>query len=480
MNRQAVIGPLPWRNPGPSLAARTNRSETRKREVRRNLGTDPRFAGTDQRMYAGVIDAYHGETGLPLAESAVVALDLAWRELLHTQPPDEYADGTLYHKRQPLVLRELAAHKLFARLSEPVDGVPGVRVSPEEVIVCPYSSTMLLEEAVATLARPGGVIVYPEGAYKSSGIHVEKYGLRMQACPVAADDSFKIDPELLAACLDYFAERGELCGVLLTLPGNPVFTDYSAEELLAIGRVLLARGVPVICDMAFDCMVARHIPIASVEIPTADGVRRLYDQVLTITGNSKGYNAFGPCKLGAACSGDAQWLAAIRERLTISFQRESTHLARAIIEHTPESYFEHNRVRMLEQLARAHGHIAAINDRFGATAIRPLGSRQGMFLTVVFDDALLDRAGVGASAEIEDLLLAAAGIDSVALDRTGSARLGVRFNVLAPRKAPGRESADLVDELFDRLEQLILEIRNGLTYAKVLAERGLPECAAVQ
>ncbi|WP_433199393.1 aminotransferase class I/II-fold pyridoxal phosphate-dependent enzyme [Nocardia sp. CA-107356] len=474
MTRQAVIDRLPWRNPAPSLAARTNRSEERKRDVRRQLGAHPQFAGTGNRMYSDVIDAYHGETGLPLAESAVAALDLAWRELLHTQPPDEYADGTLYHKRQPLILRELAAHKLFGRLSEPVDGVPGVRVSPDEVIVCAYSSTMLLEEAVATLARPGGVIVYPEGLYKSSGIHVEKYGLRMQACPVAPDDSFKIDPELLASCLDYFAGRGELCGVLLTLPGNPVFTEYSAEEMLEIGRVLLAHGVPVICDMAFDCLVAPHIPIAALEIPTADGVRRLYDQVLTITGNSKGYNAFGPCKLGAACSGNAAWLAEIRERLTISFQRESTHLARAIVEHTPAEYFAVNRTSMLEQLDRAHSRIAAINGRVGAKVIRALGSRQGMFLTVVFDDAVLDRAGVATSAELEDLLLAGAGIDSVALDRTGSERLGVRFNVLAPRKAPGRESAELVDELFDRLEQLIREIRAGLTYPKVLAERGLP------
>ncbi|WP_433711658.1 pyridoxal phosphate-dependent aminotransferase [Nocardia sp. CA-084685] len=473
MTRHADHDRLPWRTPAPSLAARTNRSEERKREVRRHLGARPQFPGTGDRTYSDVLDAYHGETGLPLADSAVAALDLAWRELMYTQPPDEYADGTLYHKRQPLVLRELAAHKLFGRLARPIDGVPGVWVSAEEVIVCPYSSTMLLEEAVATLARPGGVIVYPEGLYKSSGIHVEKYGLRMQACPVAPDDSFKIDPDLLASCLDYFAERDELCGVLLTLPGNPVFTDYSAEELLAIGRVLVASGVPVICDMAFDCMVEQHIPIAAVAVESDDGVRRLYDQVLTITGNSKGYNAFGPCKLGAACSGDAEWLARIRQRLTISFQRESTHLARAVVEHTPESYFAQNRVRMLDQLDRAHRHIDAINTRLGAKVIRPLGSRHGMFLTVVFDEAVLGKAGVETSAEIEDLLLAGAGIDSVALDRTGSERLGVRFNVLAPRKAPGRESADLVDELFDRLEQLLSAIRNGLTYPKVLAERGL-------
>ncbi|MFI9508894.1 pyridoxal phosphate-dependent aminotransferase [Nocardia sp. NPDC052566] len=459
----------------PGLAALTNRSEERKRAVRAHLGAEPWFPGTAQR-HSGFLDAYHGETGLAPDPNAVAALDRAWRELLHGEQPDTYRDGKLYDKRQPQILRNLAADKLFGRLSQPIDGVPGVRVRPEEVIVCPYSSTMLLEEAIATLAEPGGgVIVYPEGLYKSSGIHLEKYGLRPVACPVGPDDSFKIDPELLARCLDHYAERGELRGVLLTLPGNPVFTDYSVEEMLAIGRVLLDRDVPIICDMAFDAMVAQHIPVASLEIATDTGVRRLYDRVLTITGNSKGYNAFGPCKLGAACSGDREWLTRIRHRLTISFQRESTHLAQAIIAHTPDSYFAGNRLLMLAQLDRAHGHIAAINDRFGAKVLRPLGSRQGMFLTMVFDDDVLDMAGIGTGAELEDLLLTAAGIDCVGLDRAGSDRRGVRCNVLAPRKAVGRTSDALLDELFDRLEQLLRDIHAGLTYRDVLVRVGLAD-----
>lgn len=469
-----TLGPAvdlyPLRDRVSDLAARTYRSERRKREVRHRLAPDPWFAGTGGRRYCDVIDAYHGETGLPLAEQAVAALDQAWRELLHTQPPEAYRDGELYHKRQPLILRDLAARKLFGRL-------PQVRA--EEVIVCPYSSTVLLEEAIATLARPGGVIVCPEGFYKSAGIHVEKFGVRIEPCPVAPDDSFKIDPNLLRECLDYYAGRGELCGVLLTLPGNPVVADYTAGELMEIGRVLLDSGARVICDMAFDAMVAQHTPIAALRVPTRDGVRRLYDRVLTIAGNSKGYNAFGPCKLGAACSGDVEWLAAITQRLTISFQRESTHLVWAVLEHTPDSYFARNRARMDEQLERAHGHVAAINARFGAKVLRPLGSRHGMFLTLVFDRDLLDRAGIRdngeAGAEIEDLLLTAAGIDSIGLHRTGSTRPGVRLNVLAPRKAPGRESADLVDELFDRLEQLLREIRDGrITYPEILHRCGLP------
>lgn len=460
------------------LRARTNRSEERKREVRRYLNAASRFSGTEGRTYTGIIDAYHGETGISPAPEAVAALDRAWDELLHLERPAEYRDGRLYDKRQPLILRELAADRLFERLSLPVDAVAGVRVRPEEVVVCPYSSTVLLEEAVATLARPGGVIVCPEGFYKSSSIHVEKYGLSIVTCPGTQDDSFRIDPVALARVLDEVRDR--LCGVLLTLPGNPVVAAYSVEQLVEIGRVLVERDVPVICDMAFDRLVADHIPIAALSVSTARGPRRLYDQVLTITGNSKGYNAFGPCKLGAACSGNTEWLGELRERLTIAFQRETTHLVRAVIEHTGDEYFAANRTRMRTQFDRALRRVAELNTRLGANVLRPLGSPEGMFLSVAFDRTVLDHAGVYTSAHLEDLLLVAAGIDSVALDRTGSPRLGVRLNVLAPRKAPGCESADLLDELFDRMERLVRDIDAGRTYRTVLTDRGLPdlvECA---
>lgn len=469
---QALIDPLA------DLATLTKRSESRKREVRGHVSPETWFAGTGGRRYSGVIDAYHGETGRAPDAHAIAALDRAWRESLHIAPSAEYLDGRLYDKRQPLILRELAARKLFERLSHPVEGVPGVRVRPEEVIVCPYSSTMLLEEAVATLARPGGVIVCPEGFYKSSSIHVEKFGLRIVSCPVAPDDAFKIDPARLARCLADLRATGELCGVLLTLPGNPVVADYTAAELAELGQVLLDCGVPIICDMAFDRLVASHIPIAALHAETAHGIRRLYDVVLTVTGNSKAYNAFGPCKMGAACTGDSAWLARIRERLTISFQRETTHLARAILEHTADDYFDRNQALMRAQIERACGHIAAINTRLGTEVLRPLGNPEGMFVSVVFDRALLDRAGVRTSAQVEDMLLAVAGVDSVALDRTGSLRPGVRLNVLAPRKAPRHESPDLIDELFDRLEQLIHDVLGGLTYRDALADRGLTALAA--
>ncbi|MEU6563800.1 pyridoxal phosphate-dependent aminotransferase [Nocardia nova] len=454
--------------PAEWTAEATLRSERRKRELRRDMSAAA-FIGRSGRGWHDVLDAYHGETGFDVDPAAARALRRAWNDL---SPHRIRCQGLPdYDKRQPLELRELAAAALFDHLAAPAEGVPGVRVGPEEVVVCPYSSMLLLEEVIATVVRPGGVIVCPEGFYKNFAVHVAKFDVRVVVPAATADDAFRIDPQALARELEHHGDA--VCAVLLTLPGNPVVARYSLAELRELAHVLVAAEVPVVCDMAFD-RIADHIPLAALEVPTAGGSVRLYDRMVSVTGNSKGYNAFGPCKLGAACSGDAEWLARIRARLTISFQRESTHLVRAVLEHTPESYFEHNRKLVREQFDTALDRIAAINTEFGPDTLRPLGSGASMFLSVVADPALLAEAGVRTSAELEDLLLAGAGIDSVALGRTGSPRIGVRLNVLAPRHGPGTESRESIDELFDRLAGLVGTLRGGDTYSGILRRRGIP------
>lgn len=421
---------------------------------------EPRFAGI-ARTYTGVIDAYHGETGLSVDPPAAAALDIAWRELMMKTQGAEYRDRRLYDKHQPEMLRNLAADRIFQRLREPGSGVTGVPVDPSEVVVCAYSSTVLLEEAVATIARPDGVLVCPEGYYKCAAAHVAKYGMHLVACATTPDDGFAIDPEALAQCLKDRAEQGDLCGVLLTLPGNPVVAGYSVDDLIAIGKVLIEADVPVICDMSFDLLTEGHIPLAAVTVPTADGPVRLYDRILTIAGNSKAFNAFGPAKLGAACTGNREWLAQIADRLRVQIQRETTHLARAVLEHTTPEYLARNRQVLRGRVAHARELVAGINSRLGADLLRPLGRCDGMFLTVEFDEVVLKEIDTVSSSALRDLLREEAGIECLALDCTGSTRLGVRFNVVAPRFGPGQEAPELVDELFDRVECLLRRIVLG-------------------
>lgn len=113
---------------------------------------------------------------------------------------------------------------------------------------------------------------------------------------------------------------------------------------------------------------------------------------------------------------------------------------------------------MRRQFERVKDHITRINRRFGSRALRPLGGSQGIFLGVEFDSALLASGKIHSSSELEVMLLDMAGIDSVALDRTGSARLGFRLNTFSPRKAVGQENPELLEELFDRIGDFIKRV----------------------
>ena len=118
----------------------------------------------------------------------------------------------------------------------------------------PYSSLTMLEAALASVARPDGVVLCPEGFYKSNRQHIEKLGLSIRLFPASADRDGKIDPWHLRRAIQ--AHREQLCALLFTMPGNPLIATYSAEELQAIGQVIVEEDVRVIIDATLDAVVA--------------------------------------------------------------------------------------------------------------------------------------------------------------------------------------------------------------------------------
>jgi len=153
----------------------------------------------------------------------------------------------------------LAADKLFGRL-----GKAGLDISMDEVVVCPYSSLVMLEAVIVTVARPGGVILCPEGFYKSNALHIEKYGMQLGLFAADPEQDARINPQHLRKAIRQYGEK--LCALLLTMPGNPLVAEYSLEELKAIGRVLALEGVKVIIDSIFDQIQSDYIPLAAVNV----------------------------------------------------------------------------------------------------------------------------------------------------------------------------------------------------------------------
>ena len=418
-----------------------------------------------------VIDVYHGEMRFKMDAQVQEAVRDTTRKLLEEDACLLEPDGSPFDKSQPNLLRRLAADRLYARWRK-----AGLAVSADDVLVCPYSSLTMLEAVMASVARPGGVILCPVGFYKSNRQHIEKLGLSIRLFPASPDRGGKIDPWHLRHAIQ--AHREQLCALLFTMPGNPLIATYSAEELQAIGRVIVEEDVRVIVDATLDAVVPDYVPLAAITVDSEGKPQSLYDRTVTITGLSKGHHAVGPYKIGAAITGDAGWRADIRRQLAVPLQRETTALARVVLEQTPEDFFERNREAMDHAQEEARLLCKKLEGRFGFPAVERVGSpRHGPFLLIRLADRVLQRAGVKDGWQLTEFLLGGAGLETVAGPLMGFREPVVRINVDAPRIGVEKNSA-LLPDVFARLEDLVQEVLDGeLTYQGLLADIGEPSCA---
>ena len=409
-----------------------------------------------------VIDVFHGEmrfTMHPQAQSAVMDVT---RDLLAGNAGLLESDGSPFDKCQPRLLRQLVADRLYARWR-----TAGLAVHAEDVLVCPYSSLAMLEAALASVARPGGVILCPEGFYKNNREHIEKLGLSLRLFPTHLERDGRIDAWHLRRAIQ--THREQLCALLFTMPGNPLIATYSAEELQAIGGVVIEEGVRVIIDATLDAVAPDHVPLAAVLVDSAGESSSLFDRTVTIAGVSKGHHAIGPYKFGAAITGDPVWRADIRRQLAVPFQRETTAVARVVLEQTPEEFFAANRLTLSRAQMEARRLCKELEDTFGFPVVIPVGSSfNGPFLLIRLADSVLRQAGIADGGQLAEFLLGGAGLETVAGPRMGLREPVVRINIDAPRIGVKKDPT-LLAEVFARLAALVQAVLDGeLTYQGVL------------
>lgn len=414
-----------------------------------------------------VIDIYHGEMRFTMHPQAQRALADLTRLLLDGKAdlPSEQ-NGELADKSQPRFLRELVLTHLYRRWTK-----AGLDIKVDDVLVGPYSSLAMLDAALASVARPGGVILCPEGFYKSNSAHIEKLGLSIRFFPVDLDKDGRVEVSHLRDAIQ--THREQLCAVLLTMPGNPLVATYTREELEALGRVIIEEGVDVIVDAAFDGAVPDYTPFATVKVTIGDKEYPLYDRIVTITGLSKGHHAIGPYKIGAAITGDREWLAKIKQQLAIPFQRETAALAQIVLQETPESFLQDNRSIMELQQQKARRLCENLTKKFGFPVVIPVGSNPyGPFLTIRLAEKIIKLAGIKDGWQLADFMLAGAGLEVLAAPRMGMSQLVARINIDAPRIGAVKDPSFL-DEVFLRLEHLVEEVLSGgLTYRDALIRIG--------
>lgn len=119
-------------------------------------------------------------------------------------------------------------------------------------------------------------VSYPEQVKLAGGVPVYIDGLE--------ENQFKITPDQLRNAI-----TGKTKAVIINSPSNPTGVLYTAEELLALGKICLEQNILIVSDEIYEKLVYgnhKHISIAQVS-------PELKEQTIIINGVSKSHSMTG-------------------------------------------------------------------------------------------------------------------------------------------------------------------------------------------
>lgn len=160
----------------------------------------------------------------------------------------------------------------------------GLTYTPDQVTVGVGGKQVLYNALMATLNAGDEVIIpapywvsYPDMVLLAEGTPVSV------ACP--AENGFKLLPADLEAAI-----TPKTKWLILNSPSNPTGAAYTADELKALGAVLLRHAhVYIMTDDMYEHLVYDDFKFTTI----AQVVPELYDRTLTVNGVSKSYSMTG-------------------------------------------------------------------------------------------------------------------------------------------------------------------------------------------
>ncbi|MBB4617920.1 pyridoxal phosphate-dependent aminotransferase [Sphingomonas abaci] len=167
---------------------------------------------------------------------------------------------------------------------------------PDQISVNVGGKHTLFNALVATV-EAGDEVVIPAPYWVSYPDIVQFAGGTPVIAPAGPEQAYKLSPEALEAAITPRTKW-----VILNSPSNPTGAAYSADELKALGEVLLRHPqVWVLADDMYEHIVYDGFRFATI----AEVVPDLYERTLTVNGCSKAYSMTG-WRIGYA--GGAPWL----------------------------------------------------------------------------------------------------------------------------------------------------------------------------
>ena len=159
----------------------------------------------------------------------------------------------------------------------------GLTVTPAQVLIT-NGGKQAVEETFATLLDPGDEVLllapywttYPECIRLAGGVPVE--------IPTTWESGFRVSIEQLEA-----ARTDRTKVVLFVSPSNPTGAVYPPEEVEAIGRWAVSRGIWVVTDEIYEHLVYGSASFTSMPV----AVPELTDTCVVINGVAKTYAMTG-------------------------------------------------------------------------------------------------------------------------------------------------------------------------------------------
>lgn len=237
-----------------------------------------------------------------------------------------------------------------------------LQYDPATEILVTTGGTFGIYAALTAILDPGGEVLMPDPIYDAYASPIRLAGgvpVRV-ACPLRGQ-RFELHPEALEEQL-----TPRTRALLLNTPWNPTGTVFRTDELRAVGRVVLERGIWLISDEIYEEITydgARHVsPVAAVP--------ELRDRTILVNALSKTYSMTG-WRVGY-CAAPPEVTRAMLLVLQQSSRGPATFIQDAAVEALsgPQDCV----AAMREEYARRRGHVLARLDNIpGCRLLAPEG-----------------------------------------------------------------------------------------------------------
>ncbi len=168
-------------------------------------------------------------------------------------------------------------------VSEKLRRFNGIAADPQRNILITPGSDSGLYYALSVLLDQGDEVLIPDPSYPNNYLDVQLLGGVPVPVPLAAQEGYALD---LSAFQRALTPRTK--AVILTHPNNPTTTVFPRTQLAELARFIMANGLFLVVDQAFEDSVFDGIEFVS---PAA--LPDMWERTITVCSISKGMGLSG-------------------------------------------------------------------------------------------------------------------------------------------------------------------------------------------